>query len=108
MHLHTYHINTDKAASAKQARQTAAVNSQLDLRQSRMATEPTNVFFMEGMLEHEENPISTENEYSSSIDYLVWWESDFGYKKMTQITPLCFFMSMKHREACLNWPYIML
>lgn len=48
MHLHTYHINTDKAACAKRARQTAAVNSQLDLRRSWMATEPGNKCIFHG------------------------------------------------------------
>ena len=48
MHLHTYHINTDKAIGAKRARQTAAVNSQPDLRQSWMATEPGNKCIFHG------------------------------------------------------------
>lgn len=48
MHLHTYHINTDKAIGAKRARRTAAVNSQPDLRQSWMATEPGNKCFFHG------------------------------------------------------------
>lgn len=40
MHLRTNHIYTDKADSAEQARQTAVVNPQVDLRQSWMATRP--------------------------------------------------------------------
>lgn len=63
MHLHTYHINTDKAACAKQARQTAAVNftarpsAVLDGNRAR----ETNVFFMEDMLEHGGEQTRTEN-----------------------------------------------
>lgn len=48
MHLHTYHINTDKVACAKQARQTASFNSQLDLRQSWTATEQGNKCIFHG------------------------------------------------------------
>lgn len=48
MYLHTYHINTDKADSAKRARQTAAVNSQVNLWQSWMATEPGNKSIFHG------------------------------------------------------------
>lgn len=59
MHLHTYHINTDKVACAKQARQTAAVNSQLDLRQSGMVTEPENKCIFHVM--HVRAQTSTEN-----------------------------------------------
>lgn len=73
MHLHTYHINTDKAACAKQARQTAAVNSQLDLRQSWTATEPRNKCIFHGRcVRARGEQTGTENECSSSIDSLVW------------------------------------
>lgn len=56
MHLHTYHINTDKVARAKRARQTAAVNSQRDLRRRWVVTEPRRKRIIHGMhvLKHAE------------------------------------------------------
>lgn len=72
MHLHTYHINTDKVACAKQARQTAAVNSQLDLRQSWMVTEPGNKRIFHRMhVRAWGAQTSTEDECSLSIDSIV-------------------------------------
>lgn len=56
MHLHTYHISTDRAHAAKPARQTAAVNPPLDLRRPRTPVEAeTNVVFMVGVLEREDD-----------------------------------------------------
>lgn len=91
MHLHTYHINTDKVACAKQARQTAAVNSQLDLRQSWMVTEPGNKCIFHGRhVRAREEQTHTENECSSSIDSLVWRVTDIRFKKTTLYKQIAF------------------
>lgn len=78
--LHSYHINTDKVACAKQARQVSAVNSQFDLRQSWMATEPGNKCIFHGRhVRARGEQTNTENKCSSSIDSLVWRVTDIRF-----------------------------